>query len=82
MRSLSSHGTTLSMRCYWANTLRLTFLGLFFNLVLPGITGGDLPKALMVVREHPERRAHALASVVIDRLLGLWVLLVLGTTII
>jgi uncharacterized membrane protein YbhN (UPF0104 family) len=59
----------------WWNTLRLTFLGLFFNLVFPGLTGGDVPKALLVVREHPDRRADALATVVIDRLIGLWALI-------
>jgi uncharacterized protein (TIRG00374 family) len=59
----------------WAGTLRLTFLGLFFNLLLPGLTGGDLPKAVLAVREHPERRADAFATVVIDRLIGLWALL-------
>jgi hypothetical protein len=62
--------------------LRLTFLGLFFNLVMPGLTGGDLPKALLVVREHPERRAAALATVVIDRLVGLWTLIALATCVI
>jgi uncharacterized protein (TIRG00374 family) len=65
----------------WLNTLRLTFLGLFFNLVLPGLTGGDLPKAVLVVREHPERRADAFATVVIDRLVGLWSLVLIANGI-
>lgn len=69
-------------RSSWWNTLRLAALGLFFNLVLPGITGGDLPKALMVVRENPGRRADALATVVIDRLVGLWSLVVLACAVI
>lgn len=59
----------------WRDALRLTFLGLFFNLVLPGLTGGDLVKAGLAVRQHPETRADALVSVLIDRLLGLWALL-------
>jgi uncharacterized membrane protein YbhN (UPF0104 family) len=63
----------------WGNTLRLAFLGVFFNLVFPGITGGDVPKALMVVREHPERRADALATVVLDRMVGVWALVLLAT---
>jgi uncharacterized membrane protein YbhN (UPF0104 family) len=66
----------------WRGTLRLTFLGLFFNLAMPGLTGGDLPKALLAVREYPERRADALATVVIDRLVGLWALVLLGTSMI
>lgn len=59
----------------YANAFRLTFLGLFFNLIVPGLTGGDLVKAVLVVREHPERRADALVSVVVDRGLGLIVLI-------
>lgn len=66
----------------WWNTLRLSALGLFFNQVFPGITGGDVPKALMVVRENPGRRADALATVVIDRLVGLWSLVCLACGII
>ncbi len=68
--------------CSWWNALRLSFLGLFFNLVMPGLTGGDLPKAILVVRENPERRAAALATVVIDRLVGLWTLVTLATVVI
>jgi len=59
----------------WWNTLRLSYIGLFFNLVFPGLTGGDVPKALLVVRENPGKRTAALATVVIDRLVGLWALL-------
>lgn len=58
----------------WWNAFRLTFLGFFFNLVMPGLTGGDVVKAVLVVREHPERRADALMSVIVDRGLGLIVL--------
>ncbi len=54
---------------------RLTFLGVFFNLVVPGLTGGDLVKAVLVVRENPTQRANALVSVVVDRVLGLFVII-------
>ncbi len=66
----------------WWTTLRLAFLGVFFNLVMPGLTGGDLPKAVLAVREHPDRRADALATVVIDRMVGLWALVLVATGII
>ncbi|MDP6539304.1 MAG: lysylphosphatidylglycerol synthase transmembrane domain-containing protein [Planctomycetota bacterium] len=65
--------------CSWSGALRLTGLGMFFNLIMPGLTGGDLVKAVLVVREHPERRADALATVVLDRLVGLWALVALAT---
>lgn len=66
---------------YW-NTLRLTFLGFFFNLVVPGLTGGDVIKAVMVVRENPQRRADALMSVIVDRGLGLFVLVALALVVV
>ena len=31
----------------WWNALRLTFIGMFFNLVVPGLTGGDVIKAVV-----------------------------------
>jgi len=66
----------------WWNVLRLTYLGLFFNLVMPGLTGGDVAKAVMVVREHPERRGKALMSVVVDRIIGLLTLALLALVVI
>lgn len=67
----------------WFDSFRLTFIGLFFNYVLPaGLTGGDLVKAVLAVRENPGKRADALVSVVVDRLLGLFALAVLATVVI
>ena len=66
---------------YW-NTLRLTFLGFFFNLVGPGLTGGDVIKAVLVVRENPQRRADALMSVIVDRGMGLFVLVAMALTVV
>lgn len=66
----------------WFAALRLTFLGFFFNLVVPGLTGGDVIKAVLVVREHPDRRADALMSVVVDRGIGLLVLMGLATFVV
>ena len=37
-------------------TLALTFIGLFFNLAMPGGVGGDLIKGYYVVQDNPERR--------------------------
>ena len=50
---------------------RLTWIGVFFNNVLPGATGGDLVKALYIVKRSPGRRVPALVSVGVDRILGL-----------
>lgn len=66
----------------WWNALRLTFLGFFFNLVVPGLTGGDVIKAVMVVRENPQRRADAFVTVIVDRGLGLVVLAGLASIVV
>ena len=62
--------------------VRLTFLGLFFNLVMPGLTGGDLVKGVLVVRQNPTRRADALVTVVVDRVIGLAVLVGLASVVV
>lgn len=64
----------------WMTALRVTYVGLFFNLIVPGMSGGDVARAIIVVREHPDRRADALMSVVVDRVLGLIAILTLATT--
>ena len=55
----------------WFNALRLTFIGMFFNLVVPGLTGGDVIKAVVVASENPQRRTAAMVSVIVDRILGM-----------
>ena len=50
----------------------LTFLGNFFNQVVPGgLVGGDVLKAVYAARGR-ERAAHAVVSVFVDRVLGLF----------
>lgn len=48
----------------------LGFLGNVFNLVVPGAVGGDLIKAAFLGRMHI-KRTQAIASMVIDRIVGL-----------
>jgi uncharacterized protein (TIRG00374 family) len=50
--------------------VRLHFLGLFYNNVMPGSVGGDLLKAWYVTKHTDKRLAGAL-SVVVDRVIGL-----------
>lgn len=58
------------------SALRLGLVGYFFNTFLPGSVGGDLLKATFIAREH-ERRTKAVATVLIDRGIGLWGLIAL-----
>ncbi len=53
----------------------LTMIGAFFNTFMPGSVGGDLIKAWYVAGKEPQRRTKAVISVVIDRVLGLAVIL-------
>jgi len=55
------------------NALRIGFLGYLFNLAPMGIVGGDLIKAVLLAREHSNYRTRAAASVVADRLIGIYV---------
>ncbi|PQO43466.1 hypothetical protein C5Y93_22690 [Blastopirellula marina] len=58
------------------DALRLGFLGFLFNFVGAGSVGGDLFKAIFIAREYPENRAAAFATVIVDRMIGLYALLV------
>jgi len=53
------------------NALRLGLVGYFFNSCLPGSVGGDIIKAACIAREQ-SRRTIAVATVLIDRAVGLW----------
>ncbi len=55
--------------------IRLGLVGTFYNVFLPGSVGGDLVKAFYIAHGQPGRRAAAVATVVIDRLVGLFGLL-------
>jgi uncharacterized protein (TIRG00374 family) len=55
----------------------LGFIGNVFNLVIPGAVGGDLIKAAYLVRMQI-KKTQAIASMVIDRILGLLGLFVLA----
>jgi uncharacterized protein (TIRG00374 family) len=50
--------------------LLLGFIGNVFNLVIPGAVGGDLVKAAYLARMHV-KKTQAIASMVIDRIVGL-----------
>jgi hypothetical protein len=59
------------------DAIRLGFIGNVFNLVIPGAVGGDVIKAGFLCREQ-EKKTQAVASMVIDRAVGLLGLFVLA----
>lgn len=54
------------------NAYRLSLVGIFYNTFIPGSVGGDLVKAYFIAHAHPERKTRAVASVIADRALGLF----------
>ena len=55
----------------------LNYIGWFFNVFLPGTTGGDLVKAYLVMKQTGQKAAP-LMSVFVDRALGLGTLVLMG----
>jgi glycosyltransferase 2 family protein len=62
----------------YARLLGFYFIGMFFNLFLPTIVGGDAVKALLLTRE-TRAPARAMVSVFMERNMGLAALLLIGT---
>ena len=54
----------------YRDTLLLTFAGNFFNVAMPGTTGGDLYKAYHIAKR-TDKRAEGVTIVVLDRVVGL-----------
>jgi uncharacterized protein (TIRG00374 family) len=59
----------------WRRALGISFVAHFFNSFLLGSTGGDLIKAYYAARETHHKKTEAVVTVFIDRLIGLWALL-------
>jgi glycosyltransferase 2 family protein len=55
----------------------ISFVGLFFNAFMLGSTGGDVIKAWYVAHETHHKKAEAVATVVVDRLIGLLALFII-----
>jgi uncharacterized protein (TIRG00374 family) len=75
MKSVGLNSTPLA-------ALRLGYIGVFFNNVVPGLTGGDLVKAVYVTRENPNQRSAAVVSVIVDRIIGIVALALVAAVVI
>lgn len=65
---------------FWL-ALRLTFLGLFFSVVMPGATGGDLARAYYVYR-WGTKRAAAVTTIFLDRIIGIYCMIGTGAVMV
>jgi uncharacterized protein (TIRG00374 family) len=71
---LRTHGIDPGFR----ESLRLSWVGLVMNNVLPSSIGGDAVKAVCISRRSPGKRVAAVMTVLMDRALGLVALLAVG----
>lgn len=69
---------TLGLAFTVRDTLRAGFLGYAFNLIPVGLVAGDSVKAVMLIQKNPLRKTEAVASVLVDRVIGLYGLLLLA----
>jgi len=58
---------------------RISYYGLFLNLVVPGLAGSDVLRSVLVVRDNPDKRADAFLTVITDRVIGFFALLLLAS---
>ncbi len=66
-RLLTDSGVEISKH----DAFKLVLAGSFFNIFLPGSTGGDAYRVYAVTRGYKTKLAPAIASITLDRLLGL-----------
>ncbi len=82
LASLAAHFTGF-IRWYWMGhalelpltvsaSLKIGLIGTFFSLVAFGVVGGDGLRAWYAARKSPGRRAEAVASVFLDRAIGMF----------
>ena len=63
----------------FADAIRLGFIGYLCNYIAPGAAGGDLVKAVLIAQEYPERKTVTVATILLDRILGLLALFLVGS---
>ena len=54
------------MHMSWRRAIMLFFVGLFFNLFMPGYTGGDFARLYYLMREFPDKKKESILTVVMD----------------
>ena len=66
----------------WFRVAVMVVVGLFFNMFLPGLVGGDAVRLFLLFKSVPRQKTAATLSVVMDRLLGLVSLLILAILVV
>jgi glycosyltransferase 2 family protein len=71
---LQVHGLNVPLR----RTAQISLIGHFFNSFLLGSVGGDVLKAYYVARETHHKKTEAVVTVAVDRIIGLFSMLILA----
>lgn len=74
---LAAQGINMTFR----RTMMLYFIGQFFSSFMPGATSGDLFKAIYIAKESGSQKTEAVATVFIDRIIGLLALILLTSVV-
>lgn len=77
MTLLTTQGISLS----FPRTMMLYMVGQFFSSFMPGATSGDIFKAVYIAKESSDKKTEAVATVFIDRIIGLLALILLTSVI-
>ena len=63
----------------WGRANEISLVAHFFNSFLLGATGGDLMKAYYAARETHHKKTEAALTVFVDRVIGLWAMLLFAS---
>lgn len=69
----------LSIPFQLKDAFRLGFMGYLLNFFTLGVVGGDALKAVFISRQFPGRRTEVVASVLLDRIIGLFALFIVAS---
>lgn len=70
--------STQGIRAGRIELFRLSLIGVFFNFAMPGGVGGDIVKAYYFSKDHPGSKVVAISSVLMDRALGLYAMILMA----
>ena len=71
--------SSLGLRFSYRDAMRLGFVGYLFNFLSLGVAGGDVVKIIFLVQEQAEKRTEAVATVILDRFIGLYSMMLVAT---
>jgi len=68
----------IEIRLKFIQSFKLTMIGNFFNMAIPGTVGGDIVKGFYLARNEETYKGRSSGIVIIDRVIGLLGLLLIG----